>query len=59
MSDKRPKSRDEFLDVSGVGQNKLVKYGDAFLKGIADFEERAVMEEEPGERMEEEGRHIS
>ncbi|WP_442637587.1 DNA helicase RecQ [Rossellomorea marisflavi] len=55
MSDKRPKSRDEFLDVSGVGQNKLVKYGDAFLKGIADFEERAVMEEAPGERMEEEG----
>ncbi|MHC8522178.1 helix-turn-helix domain-containing protein [Rossellomorea sp. H39__3] len=55
MCENRPKSRDEFLDVSGVGQNKLVKYGDAFLKGIADFEEREVNEEESGELIVEDG----
>lgn len=34
MCAKRPKSEDEFLDVSGVGANKLEKYGEAFLTVI-------------------------
>lgn len=31
MAQKRPKTEDDFLDVSGVGQTKLERYGDAFL----------------------------
>ncbi|MDX1771287.1 MAG: HRDC domain-containing protein, partial [Planococcaceae bacterium] len=31
MCARRPKDEDEFLKVSGVGANKLEKYGDAFL----------------------------
>ncbi len=31
----RPKSRKELLDISGVGQAKLERYGDAFLAVIA------------------------
>lgn len=31
---KRPRTKEEFLLVSGVGERKLVQYGDAFLKEI-------------------------
>ncbi len=31
-----PGTHQEFLDITGVGENKLVKYGDAFLAEIAD-----------------------
>lgn len=31
-----PRNEEEFLDVSGVGQRKLEKYGEAFLKCIAE-----------------------
>lgn len=34
MCAKRPKSNDEFLKVSGVGANKLEKYGESFLTVI-------------------------
>lgn len=34
MSAKKPKTREEMLDVSGVGEAKLEKYGDAFLAVI-------------------------
>jgi ATP-dependent DNA helicase RecQ len=34
MCAKRPKSEEEFLEVSGVGANKLEKYGEAFLTAI-------------------------
>lgn len=34
MCAKRPKNEGEFLEVSGVGANKLEKYGEAFLTAI-------------------------
>ena len=36
---KQPKTSEEFLDVSGVGQSKLEKYGDRFLDVIKSFTE--------------------
>jgi ATP-dependent DNA helicase RecQ len=35
----RPVDEDEMLGISGVGQSKLDRYGDAFLKVIRAFEE--------------------
>ena len=35
MSAKVPASKEEMLEVSGVGENKFKKYGDKFLKAIA------------------------
>jgi len=32
-----PSSRAEFLQVNGVGEKKLDKYGDVFLKEIATY----------------------
>ncbi|MEA1913904.1 MAG: HRDC domain-containing protein, partial [Campylobacterota bacterium] len=32
MSSKLPSTHEEFLDISGVGQMKLEKYGDQFLE---------------------------
>ncbi|WP_354668210.1 DNA helicase RecQ [Zobellia uliginosa] len=34
MEEKRPKNETEFLEISGVGQAKLEKYAEAFLKEI-------------------------
>ena len=44
MSEKRPKDAFDFLEVNGVGVNKLERYGEAFLEEIAAFaeEERAA-----------------
>lgn len=39
MCKKRPQTEAEFLEVSGVGQAKLNKYGKAFLHAIAQFEQ--------------------
>ena len=36
---KQPKTPEQFLDVSGVGQSKLEKYGDRFLDVIKSFTE--------------------
>jgi ATP-dependent DNA helicase RecQ len=35
MAAKMPRDEEEFLDVSGVGEFKLKKYGRAFLDRIA------------------------
>jgi len=34
MAERRPRSREDFLDVHGVGQKKLDAYGDLFLEEI-------------------------
>ena len=33
----KPKNRDEFMEVSGVGQRKAIRYGEVFLSTIAEF----------------------
>lgn len=38
MAAKRPRTREEFLGVSGVGEVKAARYGEAFLRVIADYE---------------------
>jgi ATP-dependent DNA helicase RecQ len=35
MAEKRPATLDEMLDVHGVGERKLARYGDAFLETLA------------------------
>ena len=35
MAQRSPRSRDEFADVSGVGESKLVEFADVFLAEIA------------------------
>ena len=35
MAEKRPATLDEMLDVHGVGERKLARYGDAFLEALA------------------------
>lgn len=35
----KPKNRDEFMEVSGVGQAKSQRYGEVFLAVIAEFSE--------------------
>lgn len=37
MCDKKPTDDEAFLDVSGVGQNKLEKYGEMFILAIREF----------------------
>lgn len=37
MAERKPKTRVEFLEISGVGQKKLESYGDIFLQAINDF----------------------
>ena len=37
MAAKLPTTRDTMLDVSGVGQTKLSRYGDAFMQLINDY----------------------
>ncbi|KTD62792.1 DNA helicase RecQ [Legionella shakespearei] len=39
MAQKRPKTIDELLDVSGVGQHKLTHYGNDFLKTLNEYVE--------------------
>ena len=38
MATRRPRTEEEFLQVSGVGQHKAEKYGKAFLACIAEWE---------------------
>ena len=38
MVARRPKNESEFLEVNGVGANKLEKYGEAFLQAIHSFD---------------------
>ncbi|MDO5594338.1 MAG: HRDC domain-containing protein [Eubacteriales bacterium] len=37
---KAPRTMPEFLGVSGVGEVKAEKYGEAFLKAIALYQEK-------------------
>jgi ATP-dependent DNA helicase RecQ len=37
MCVKQPQSKEEFLTVTGVGQNKLEKYGEQFIEAITDY----------------------
>ena len=37
MCNKRPSNEEEMLAVSGVGKYKMDKYGEAFLKAIAEY----------------------
>lgn len=37
MSIKKPKSEEDFLEVKGVGNKKLIQYGDLFLAEIKEF----------------------
>lgn len=37
MCEKMPKNEEEFLEVSGVGHNKLEKYGEQFITIIKEF----------------------
>lgn len=41
MCKKLPANRSEFLEVSGVGRKKCELYGEAFLKAIKDYSEKA------------------
>lgn len=37
MCEKKPIDEESFLDVSGVGQNKLERYGEVFIEAIREF----------------------
>ncbi|WP_321430187.1 DNA helicase RecQ [uncultured Methanolobus sp.] len=37
MAARRPTTKEEMLKITGVGEYKLRKYGDMFLKGIAEY----------------------
>ena len=37
MCVKMPKTPEEFLQVSGVGENKMIRYGEVFIKEISSF----------------------
>jgi len=39
MAAKRPHTNEDFLEITGVGQSKLAKYGKVFLEEIALYEE--------------------
>ncbi len=41
MCTRRPHSRMEFLQVNGVGETKLARYGETFMEEIAAFEREA------------------
>lgn len=45
MAAKRPRNEQEFLEVSGVGEYKLRKYGKAFLNKIAQFQRGGHMKD--------------
>ena len=42
MADKRPRTRAQMLRVAGVGEGKMERYGDAFLREIAHYDEEAA-----------------
>ena len=41
MCVRRPKDRLEFLQVNGVGETKLARYGETFMEEITTFEQEA------------------
>ena len=46
MASRQPKSQEEFVEVHGVGQFKLKKYGKIFLETIASYDETEIDIEE-------------
>lgn len=50
MQLKKPKDEAEFSKITGVGQAKLEKYADAFLKVITNFKDSPVLEDSTEER---------
>ena len=42
MCARKPVDEDSFLDVHGVGENKLAKYGEPFLEAIREFQSAEV-----------------
>lgn len=38
MAAKKPKTEEEFLKIKGVGEKKLIQYGDIFIAEIKDYE---------------------
>ncbi|WP_051301924.1 DNA helicase RecQ [Sedimenticola selenatireducens] len=42
MARDKPTESDEFLQISGVGQTKLERYGDTFMNAIAEHDSRAT-----------------
>ena len=39
LCEKRPKTASAFLTINGVGENKLTKYGNAFMEAIIRWEQ--------------------
>jgi ATP-dependent DNA helicase RecQ len=37
MASKRPQTDEDFLNINGVGDKKLVKFGELFMGAIRDF----------------------
>lgn len=46
MAEKQPQTRQELLQIRGVGENKLEKYGEAFLEILQKISEREGASEE-------------
>ena len=40
MAEKAPRTIDEFLDVTGVGEVKAARYGEEFLRAIAEYQDQ-------------------
>ena len=40
MAEKAPHTMDEFLDVTGVGEVKAARYGEEFLRAIAEYQDQ-------------------
>ena len=40
MAAKAPRTTEDFLEVSGVGEIKAARYGEAFPQAIAAYEKR-------------------
>ena len=48
MVRQKPTTAEEFLDISGVGEHKLFKYGEAFLGVINDFSSSSEIKKSKG-----------
>lgn len=42
MAQKKPQTEEEMLGVKGVGDKKLIQYGDIFLAEIREFGRRKL-----------------
>lgn len=50
MCHRLPRTSAQFLDVSGVGETKLQRYGEQFLRLIVDYCAQNALEENPSEQ---------